>query len=113
MDATIFDTSPNEALGFWPLMATWVSLKNSAYADTGFWGSLGSFFFFPFFTPTASADASVAGFPPPPLAVAREDGGAGWEDMLEKMEDEERDMVESSSTLLCVGREGETNRRRS
>lgn len=103
MDATIFDTSPKEAFGFWPLMATWVSLKNRAYAETGFWGSLGSFFFFPFFTPTASAaDVSVEGFPPPLLAVAREDEGAGWEDMLEKMEEEDRDMVESSSTLLCV-----------
>lgn len=46
IDATILDTSPKVALGFWPLIAAWVSLKNRAYADTGFWGSLGSFFFF-------------------------------------------------------------------
>lgn len=56
MDATIFETSPNVALGFWPLMAACVSLKNRAYAETGFWGSLGSFFFFPFLPP-----------PPPPF----------------------------------------------
>lgn len=46
MEATIFETSPKVALGFCPLIAAWVSLKNRAYADTGFCGSLGSFFFF-------------------------------------------------------------------
>lgn len=46
IEATIFDTSPNVALGFWALMLAWVSLKNKAYADTGFTGSLGSFLFF-------------------------------------------------------------------
>ena len=102
MDATIFDTSPNEALGFWPLMAAWVSLKNRAYAETGFCGSLGSFFFLPFFAPTAPVTAaSVAGFPPPLLAVAgdTEDRRAGWEDTWERPA-EERDMGESMSTLL-------------
>lgn len=54
MEATIFETSPNVALGFCPLMAACVSLKNSAYADTGFCGSLGSFFFFPFLPPPAA-----------------------------------------------------------
>lgn len=40
------DTSPNDAFGFWPLIAACVSRKNSAYALTGFWGSFGSLFFF-------------------------------------------------------------------
>jgi len=81
MEATIFDTSPKEALGFWPLMAACVSLKNRAYADTGFCGSFGSFFFRPFLAPSA-ADIE-AGFPPPllPAAGATEDVRAGWEDM--------------------------------
>lgn len=35
MDATIFETSPKDALGFCPLIAACVSRKNSAYADTG------------------------------------------------------------------------------
>ena len=35
MEATILLTSPKLALGFWPLMAAWVSRKNRAYADTG------------------------------------------------------------------------------
>lgn len=80
MEATIFDTSPKEALGFWPLMAAWVSLKNSAYAETGFCGSFGSFFFRPFLAPAAAVtEASEAGFPPPLLAVAgdTEDVAAG------------------------------------
>lgn len=69
MEATIFDTSPKVALGFWPLMAAWVSLKNNAYADTGFAGSLGSFFLLPFFAPSAAAVpapamAPMAGLPP-------------------------------------------------
>lgn len=46
IDATILETSPKVAFGFCPLMAACVSRKNSAYADTGFCGSLGSFFFF-------------------------------------------------------------------
>lgn len=70
IDATIFDTSPKLAFGFCPFIAACVSLKNSAYADTGlkrkrksvyvklaetqrpkrndtrFCGSLGSLFFF-------------------------------------------------------------------
>lgn len=72
MDATIFDTSPNEALGFWPLIAACVSLKNRAYAETGFCGSFGSFFFLSFFTPAAPVtEASVAGLPPPLLKVDR------------------------------------------
>lgn len=50
IEATIFDTSPNEAFGFCPLMAACVSRKKSAYADTGFCGSFGSFFFFFFGT---------------------------------------------------------------
>ncbi len=102
MEATIFDTSPKEALGFWPLMAAWVSLKNRAYAETGFCGSFGSFFFLPFLGPTAPVtEASVAGFPPPLLAAAgdMEDVGAGW-DMWERAEEEEKDMGESTSTLL-------------
>lgn len=46
--------------------------------------------------------ASVAGFPPPLLAVAGEtdDEGVGCEDMWERTEEEERDMGESTSTLL-------------
>jgi hypothetical protein len=35
IDATIFETSPNDAFGFWPLIEAWVSRKNRAYADTG------------------------------------------------------------------------------
>lgn len=35
IDATILDTSPKLALGFDPLIAAWVSLKNNAYAETG------------------------------------------------------------------------------
>ena len=35
IDATIFETSPNEALGFCPLIDAWVSRKNKAYAETG------------------------------------------------------------------------------
>lgn len=46
IDATIVDTSPNDAFGFWPLIAACVSRKNKAYAETGFCGSLGSLFFF-------------------------------------------------------------------
>lgn len=46
IDATIVDTSPNDAFGFCPLIAACVSRKNNAYADTGFVGSFGSFFFF-------------------------------------------------------------------
>ena len=101
MEATIFDTSPKEALGFWPLMADWVSLKNRAYAETGFCGSFGSFFFRPFLAPTAPvAEASMTAFPPPFLAIAgdKDDVGAGWEEMWERAE--ERDMGESTSTLL-------------
>lgn len=89
MEATIFDTSPKEALGFWPLMAAWVSLKNNAYAETGFCGSFGSFFFLTFLGPTAPVtEASEAGFPPPLLDVAgdTEDVGVGWEDMWEREE---------------------------
>lgn len=107
MEATIFDTSPKEALGFWPLIAAWVSLKNRAYAETGFCGSFGSFFFLPFLAPTAPVtEASVAGFPPPLLAADwdAEDVETWWEDMWERAEDEDRDMGESTSTLLCVGR---------
>lgn len=37
IEATILDTSPKDAFGFWPLMAAWVSRKNSAYAETGLW----------------------------------------------------------------------------
>lgn len=46
MDATIVDTSPNDAFGFEFFIAACVSRKNNAYADTGFCGSFGSFFFF-------------------------------------------------------------------
>jgi hypothetical protein len=35
IEATILDTSPNEAFGFCPLMAAWVSRKKRAYAETG------------------------------------------------------------------------------
>lgn len=35
IDATIFDTSPNDAFGFCPFIAACVSRKNNAYADTG------------------------------------------------------------------------------
>lgn len=35
IDATIFETSPNEALGFCPLIAACVSRKKRAYAETG------------------------------------------------------------------------------
>ena len=49
MDATILDTSPKEAFGFDPLIVACVSRKNSAYADTGFCGSLGSLRFLPVF----------------------------------------------------------------
>jgi hypothetical protein len=35
IEATILDTSPKLAFGFWPLMAAWVSRKKRAYADTG------------------------------------------------------------------------------
>lgn len=51
MDATILDTSLKEALGFWPLMAACVSLKNRAYADTGF----------PFLTPPPAPPALPPG----------------------------------------------------
>lgn len=101
MEATIFDTSPKDALGFWPLMAACVSLKKRAYAETGFCGSFGSFFFLPFLAPAAAAtEAIVAGFPPPLLNVAgvSEDVGTGWEEMW--VREEERDMGESTSTLL-------------
>lgn len=110
IEATIFDTSPKEALGFWPLMAACVSLKNRAYAETGFCGSFGSFFFRPFFAPTTAV--SVAGFPPPLLAVAGEtdDGGTGWEDMWERADEEERDMGESTSTLRW-GKKNQKERR--
>lgn len=79
MEATIFDTSPKVALGFWPLMAACVSLKNKAYAETGFCGSFGSFFLLSLLAPTAAVtEASVAGFPPALLATAgdTEDIGA-------------------------------------
>lgn len=46
IDATIVDTSPNDAFGFCPFIAACVSRKNNAYADTGLVGSFGSFFFF-------------------------------------------------------------------
>lgn len=108
MEATIFDTSPKEALGFWPLIAAWVSLKKSAYAETGFCGSLGSFFFLPFFAPaTTFADASVAGLPPPLRAVPGEmdDGRARWDEMLGRPEEEERDNGESTRTLFWEGRD--------
>lgn len=84
-------------------MAAWVSLKNRAYAETGFWGSFGSFFFLPFLAPTGPATgASVAGFPPPLLAVARDttDVVTGWEDIWERADGEEKAMGESTSTLL-------------
>ncbi len=62
MEATILDTSPKVALGFWPLMAACVSLKKSAYADTGFCGWFGSFFFLPFFAPAGlRPDAGTTG----------------------------------------------------
>lgn len=110
MEATIFDTSPKEALGFWPLMAAWVSLKNSAYADTGFCGSFGSFFFLPFFAVVVSgAGATAAGFPPLLRAAAgwAEDGRTGWKDIWESRGDEDRDMGASTKTLLCVERDRE------
>ena len=87
IDATIFETSPNVALGFCPLMAACVSLKNKAYADTGFWGSLGSFFFFPF-------------LPPPPFFPT-----AG--EMLEEGADSDSDRAGSSEITP-----GETDRER-
>lgn len=102
MEATIFDTSPNEALGFWPLIAAWVSLKNRAYAETGFCGSLGSFFFFSFFTPAAPVTAaSVAGLPPPLLKVdgPPDEVGKVLEDNCGREED--RSMDGSTRTLLC------------
>lgn len=101
MEATILDTSPNDALGFWPLIAAWVSLKNRAYAETGFCGSFGSFFFLSFLTPTAPVtEASATGLPPPLLAVDGDPDNV--ETVLEdKWETEEdRDMGESTSTLL-------------
>lgn len=63
MDATIVDTSPNDALGFWPFIAACVSRKNNAYADTGFVGSFGSFFFF-FLGGLGFLAAVVAALPP-------------------------------------------------
>lgn len=90
MEATIFDTSPNVALGFCPLMAACVSLKNSAYADTGFCGSFGSFFFLPFFPP-----------PPAPFLRGAEDAGAtGGSDREGERETTEREMGESTSKLF-------------
>ena len=110
MEATIVDTSPNVALGFWPLMAAWVSLKNRAYAETGFWGSLGSFFFFPFFPPPDPAvAATMAGLPPPRLTKAgeTEEESMGEEaGMVERWEstagETDRDIGESTSTLFRV-----------
>lgn len=99
IEATIFDTSPKEALGLGPLMAAWVSLKNRAYAETGFCGSFGSFFFFPFLAPVAAVtEGGVAGLTPPLLAVVGEtdDVAAGWE----RPDEEETDIGESTSTLL-------------
>jgi len=41
MAATILDISPKLALGFWHLIAAWVSRKNSAYAETGLQHGIG------------------------------------------------------------------------
>lgn len=35
IEATILETSPNDAFGFCPFIAAWVSRKNKAYAETG------------------------------------------------------------------------------
>ena len=43
--ATIFDTSPNFALGFCDFTEACVSLKKKAYADETEAGAFGSFFF--------------------------------------------------------------------
>lgn len=95
MEATIFDTSPKDAFGFWPLMAAWVSRKKRAYAETGFCGSLGSFFGRPILVTVADG----VGGPEALLEVVREteDWTAGWE----RTEGEDRDMGESTSTLRC------------
>ena len=85
-----------------------MSLKKSAYADTGFWGSLGSFFFRPFLPAAATAaaravtEASVAGLPPPLRrgGGARGGGGGGRWEGPEEEEAEERDMGESTRTLF-------------
>lgn len=103
MDATIFDTSPKEALGFWPLIAAWVSLKKRAYAETGFCGSLGSFFFLPFLLPAIpDTESGVVCFAPPLLAVDgdTDDVGTDWEVMYEGAADEDSDTGVSTSTLL-------------
>lgn len=85
------------------MIAAWVSLKKRAYAETGFWGSFGSFFFLPFLLAAIpGTDTGALCLTPPLLAVVgdTDDMGTAWEVMYEGVAEEDSDMGVSTSTLL-------------